>query len=148
MAWLEEFDLLPADTPVLDSDVARARELREALRTPGAKERRARARCDGGGPDREPGGGDGRASLSSSHPRGPPSSIRSIAAIDGSLAAVAAGAFEAMENGTWTRLRACLRCHWASYDRSRNLSSRWCSMRYCGNRTKTRAYRLRKDAAC
>lgn len=61
---------------------------------------------------------------------------------------MAAGAFEAMENGTWTRLRACLRCHWASYDRSRNLSSRWCSMRYCGNRTKTRAYRLRKDAAC
>jgi hypothetical protein len=32
VAWLEEFDLLPADAPVLDSDVARARELREALR--------------------------------------------------------------------------------------------------------------------
>ena len=53
-----------------------------------------------------------------------------------------------MANGTWMRLRACLRCHWASYDRSRNLSSRWCSMRYCGNRTKTRAYRRRKEAAC
>ena len=68
--------------------------------------------------------------------------------MDGSLASVAAGAFEAMADGTWIRLRACLRCHWASYDRSRNLSSRWCSMRYCGNRTKTRAYRRRKGAAC
>ena len=68
--------------------------------------------------------------------------------VDGSLASVAAGAFEAMADGTWIRLRACLRCHWASYDRSRNLSSRWCSMRYCGNRTKTRAYRRRKGAAC
>ena len=88
------------------------------------------------------------ASLSNSHLRGSALLHPLDRGIDGSLAAVAAGAFEAMENGTWTRLRACLRCHWVSYDRSRNLSSRWCSMRYCGNRTKTRAYRLRKDAAC
>jgi predicted RNA-binding Zn ribbon-like protein len=147
VAWLGEFDLLPADAPVLDSDVARARELREALRllvrrnaepdldTAAAAQTVSRVAAAGRltvefSPD-----GTGR--LHSLDP-----------GVDGSLAAVAAGAFEAMANGTWTRLRACMRCHWASYDRSRNLSSRWCSMRYCGNRTKTRAYRRRRDAAC
>jgi len=37
-------------------------------------------------------------------------------------------------------------CQWAFYDRSKNRSGRWCSMRTCGNRTKTRAYRTRRRA--
>lgn len=147
VAWLDEFGLLPAEAPVLDSDVARARELREALRllirrngepeidTEAAAQTVSRVAAAGRlTVEFAPGG---TASLEPLDP-----------GVDGSLAAVAAGAFEAMNDGTWTRLRACLRCHWASYDRSRNLSSRWCSMRYCGNRTKTRAYRRRRDAAC
>ena len=143
-AWLSEFELLPAGGTVLDSDVARARELREALRL--LIRRNAEPGVDAGAASRTVSrvaasgrltvefGPDGTAHLRPLDP-----------GVDGSLAAVAAGAFEAMTNGTWTRLRACLRCHWASYDRSRNLSSRWCSMRYCGNRTKTRAYRRRRN---
>jgi predicted RNA-binding Zn ribbon-like protein len=146
-AWLDEFGLLPAEAPVVESDVARTRELREALRL--LIRRNAEPEVDADAAARTVSrvaatgrltvefGPDGTAGLRPLDP-----------GVDGSLAAVAAAAFEAMNAGTWTRLRACLRCHWASYDRSRNLSSRWCSMRYCGNRTKTRAYRRRRDAAC
>jgi predicted RNA-binding Zn ribbon-like protein len=147
VAWMREFELLPAGVPVLDSDVTRARELREALRLlirrnaepgiDGAEAAQTVSRVAAAGRltvEFEP---DGTARLRPLDP-----------GVDGSLAAVAAGAFEAMTNGTWRRLRACLRCHWASYDRSRNLSSRWCSMRYCGNRTKTRAYRRRRNSRC
>jgi predicted RNA-binding Zn ribbon-like protein len=144
-AWLLEFELLPEETPVLESDVVRARELREALRilvrrnaepdVDAAEAAQIVSRIAASGRLTVDFAPDGTARL---HPLDP--------GVEGSLASVAGGAFEAMANGTWPRLRACLRCHWASYDRSRNVSSRWCSMRYCGNRTKTRAYRRRKDA--
>ena len=147
VAWLEEFDLLPADAPVLDSDVTRARELREALRLLVRKNAEPDLDATAAAQTVSRVAATGRLTVEFS-PEGSALLHPLDRGIDGSLAAVAAGAFEAMENGTWTRLRACLRCHWVSYDRSRNLSSRWCSMRYCGNRTKTRAYRLRKDAAC
>lgn len=54
--------------------------------------------------------------------------------------------FEAMANGTWPRLKACLsdECHWAFYDHSKNRSGTWCSMAICGSRLKTRAYRRRQ----
>jgi predicted RNA-binding Zn ribbon-like protein len=35
-------------------------------------------------------------------------------------------------------------CRWAFYDRSRNRSRAWCSMRECGNRAKARSYRARQ----
>jgi len=56
--------------------------------------------------------------------------------------------YDAMTVGTWERLKACsaMDCQWAFYDRSKNRSGRWCSMRTCGNRTKTRAYRTRRRA--
>jgi predicted RNA-binding Zn ribbon-like protein len=55
--------------------------------------------------------------------------------------------FGAMADGTWTRLKACSRhtCQWAFYDNSKNGSSRWCSMKICGNREKAKAYRQRHD---
>ncbi|MGZ3499257.1 MAG: CGNR zinc finger domain-containing protein [Vulcanimicrobiaceae bacterium] len=48
--------------------------------------------------------------------------------------------------GTWHRLKACAQttCQWAFFDRSKNVSARWCSMSGCGNRTKTRKYRQRR----
>jgi predicted RNA-binding Zn ribbon-like protein len=133
-AWLAEFGLLPDEAPVLESDVARAGELREALRLLIRRNAEPDIDTEAAAQTVSRVAASGRLTVEF--------------APDSSLAAVAAGAFEAMANGTWMRLRACLRCHWASYDRSRNLSSRWCSMRYCGNRTKTRAYRRRRDAAC
>jgi len=146
-AWLHEFELVPEGTPVLDSDVTRARELREALRL--MVRRNAEPEIDAAAAALTVSrvAASGRLTVEF-EPAGAARLVPLDPGVDGSLAAVAAGAFEAMANGTWVRLRACLRCHWASYDRSRNLSSRWCSMRYCGNRTKTRAYRRRKEAAC
>ncbi len=62
------------------------------------------------------------------------------------LDAVVAVALGAMLDGTWARLKACRNCHWSFYDNSPNRSATWCSMQICGNRTKTRAYRRRRNA--
>ena len=63
----------------------------------------------------------------------------------GALAVLLAGVAQASAQGTWERLKACSAesCQWAFYDRSKNRSGRWCSMRTCGNRAKTRTYRSR-----
>jgi hypothetical protein len=47
--------------------------------------------------------------------------------------------------GQWDRLKICAagECRCAFYDRSRNRSRTWCSMRVCGNRTKARNWRQR-----
>ena len=60
------------------------------------------------------------------------------------LAAILAALHTAMAGGSWTRLKACRNCRWAFYDYSKNRSATWCSMRLCGNRLKTRAYRSRQ----
>jgi len=62
-------------------------------------------------------------------------------------AVLAAGARLAVL-GQWDRLKICAagECRWAFYDRSRNRSRTWCSMRVCGNRTKARNWRQRTRA--
>jgi predicted RNA-binding Zn ribbon-like protein len=52
--------------------------------------------------------------------------------------------FEASLDGSRQRLKACPNCKWAFYDYSKNRSATWCSMRLCGNRTKTRSYYRRQ----
>jgi predicted RNA-binding Zn ribbon-like protein len=64
-----------------------------------------------------------------------------VGAAFGKLVAVA---FDAIQDGSWQRLKACRQCHWAFYDYSRNRAASWCSMAICGNRLKTRAYRARQ----
>lgn len=65
------------------------------------------------------------------------------------LGRVAAAIMESAADGSWTRLKACQEhtCRWAFIDTSKNRSRAWCSMRVCGNRTKTRAYRARRRTA-
>lgn len=63
--------------------------------------------------------------------------------LTGALGRLLAAAFIAQIEGTWPRLKACRRCHWAFYDHSKNRSGRWCVMSICGNRMKARAYRSR-----
>jgi len=65
------------------------------------------------------------------------------AGLTGALGRLLSVAFMAEIEGTWQRLKACRRCHWAFYDHSRNRSGRWCAMSICGNRTKAQAYRSR-----
>jgi predicted RNA-binding Zn ribbon-like protein len=69
--------------------------------------------------------------------------------LDGALGRILAVVYTAMADGSWARLKACPRdvCGWIFYDRSRNVSSRWCSMSVCGNRTKIRRYRTRSASA-
>ncbi|MFI6389459.1 CGNR zinc finger domain-containing protein [Nonomuraea sp. NPDC050540] len=65
--------------------------------------------------------------------------------VPGALARIAA----AVLDPGWERLKVCLEgtCQWAFIDSSKNRSRSWCSMKVCGNRTKTRAYRARKHGS-
>jgi len=60
------------------------------------------------------------------------------------LGAILGAVYTAMAGGSWNRLKACRNCCWAFHDYSKNRSATWCSMRLCGNRLKTRAYRSRQ----
>ena len=62
---------------------------------------------------------------------------------DAALALVLGIVFGARAGGSWRRMKACPHehCGWVFYDRSRNRSSQWCSMRICGNRTKAARHR-------
>ncbi|MGA8461029.1 MAG: CGNR zinc finger domain-containing protein, partial [Streptosporangiaceae bacterium] len=61
------------------------------------------------------------------------------------LARILLIAGEAATTGTWSRLKVCSAadCQWAFYDRSPTRTGCWCSMRVCGSRAKSRAYRRR-----
>jgi predicted RNA-binding Zn ribbon-like protein len=61
------------------------------------------------------------------------------------VGAVLAAASRLAVLGEWDRIKICpaTDCRWAFFDRSRNHSRTWCSMRVCGNREKARAWRER-----
>ena len=61
----------------------------------------------------------------------------------GAMGRIVATMYAAMEDETWQRLKPCTSpsCRWAYYDRSKNQSSRWCTMASCGNREKARRFR-------
>ena len=67
------------------------------------------------------------------------------AGLDPALARIASIIREAMLSGEWSRLKVCPAhdCLWAFYDRSRNRSRTWCSMEECGNRAKVKSFRER-----
>ncbi len=69
--------------------------------------------------------------------------------VERTLGDLVARVLEAQASGTWRRMKACPgpHCGWLFYDASRNVSSTWCSMSICGNRTKTAAYRRRQRPA-
>ena len=143
-SWLVRRGLLAEDGPVSEADVGRAREVRGALRG---------LLTANNGHGMEPGavGALNRAAERAKlglrfGPQGRAMPEVGAGGVDGVIGRVLAAAFAGMEEGTWERLKACDRCSWAFYDRSRNRSGRWCSMDVCGNRTKTRAYRRRAGA--
>jgi len=77
-------------------------------------------------------GGDGK-------PRLEPEATGVVAAMGRIVAAM----YAAMDGEDWQRLKLCSSptCRWAYYDRSKNHSSRWCTMASCGNREKARRFR-------
>lgn len=66
--------------------------------------------------------------------------------VRGGLARLAVAIMASTADHTWQRLKICAEdsCQWAFLDSSKNRSRHWCSMRECGNRAKTRAYRARR----
>lgn len=68
--------------------------------------------------------------------------------LDGALGRLLLIAYEAMERGDWSRLKACRNdtCQWGFYDHSKNRSKTWCLMEVCGSQVKSRAYRARRRA--
>jgi predicted RNA-binding Zn ribbon-like protein len=62
------------------------------------------------------------------------------------LGRLVATAVRLAHEGKWDRLKLCdmHTCRYAFFDESRNRSGRWCDMRICGNRAKTRAFRERQ----
>jgi predicted RNA-binding Zn ribbon-like protein len=142
--WLVEHRLLDPTAPVSQADLSMTVELREALR--------AVLRSNDGHPLDQ----DALAVLNRRSdelalrlrfsPQGTPALASRGGGVGGALAMLLAGVAVAEAQGTWSRLKVCSSdtCQWAFYDRSKNRSGRWCSMRVCGNRTKTRAYRARQ----
>jgi predicted RNA-binding Zn ribbon-like protein len=147
LEWLADRGLESQDARVGPSALARAIELREALRRlllanngataePEAIERANRAIADAAFSVRF--SGDEPPTLAA-RGSGPGAVVAPIAAI----------VYESMVDGTWPRLKACPAedCHWAFYDHSKNRSGTWCTMQVCGNRAKVRAYRRRRGGA-
>ncbi|HET7339638.1 MAG TPA: CGNR zinc finger domain-containing protein [Candidatus Dormibacteraeota bacterium] len=64
----------------------------------------------------------------------------------GAMGRLVAALYSAMQDDDWRRLKLCTDdgCRWAFYDRSKNHSSRWCSMASCGNRAKARRFRQKR----
>jgi predicted RNA-binding Zn ribbon-like protein len=140
-AWLREKRLVAPGDRISDADVARLRELREAIRAlaianragqPAAAAARIRrvagaarlgvAVDDAGRTALEPTGGG----------------------VDGAVATLLGILHEAQLTGHWSRLKGCRQCEYAFFDRSKNRSAAWCAMSICGNRTKNRAYYRRR----
>jgi len=63
-------------------------------------------------------------------------------ACDSVLGRLLEAIFDSMRAGTWDRLKCCdlPTCGWAFYDPTRSRTKRWCSMRTCGSRHKSREY--------
>jgi predicted RNA-binding Zn ribbon-like protein len=81
-------------------------------------------------------------------PAGLPALRPEGAGADRVIAAVLRIVYDAIGQGTWTRLKACRKhsCRWAFYDKSKNGSGAWCSMRVCGNRVKAERRRAREKS--
>jgi predicted RNA-binding Zn ribbon-like protein len=67
--------------------------------------------------------------------------------VDGAVATLLGILHEAQLTGHWSRLKGCRRCGYAFFDRSKNRSAAWCAMSICGNQTKNRAYYRRRRAS-
>jgi predicted RNA-binding Zn ribbon-like protein len=142
--WLAGRDLLAAGAGVTGSDVPRAQQVREAIRSllhansGGPLDRAAVASLNAAAEQahlRVRFGDDGNAQL-----------VPDERGVPGALAQILALTYTAMADDTWSRLKVCREhtCQCAFYDHSKNRSRTWCSMKVCGNRAKARAYRERQ----
>jgi predicted RNA-binding Zn ribbon-like protein len=144
-AWLRQKRLVAPGDRISDADVARLRELREAIRAlvianhggrPEAAATDVIRRASRSAPLGVAVDDAGRTALAAARP-----------GVDGAVATLLGILHEAQVSGQWPRLKGCRRCGYAFFDRSKNRSAAWCSMSICGNRTKNRAYYRRRTSA-
>lgn len=145
--WLTEHGLLPAGAAVTGADLLTAHALRDGLRAVMASHHDgATAATEALGPlENAAAELPVRVAFSGGRPHLVPMGEHVRQALGAILVAVAQSAGE----GTWQRLKLCRAntCLVAYHDTSKNQSRQWCSMRVCGNRQKTRAYRARRHAS-
>jgi predicted RNA-binding Zn ribbon-like protein len=145
--WLAERELMDPGEKVTAADLMRAIDVREGLRAlllanaglPLDAERVERLDA-----------AVGRAGMRMRFRAGAEPVLEPDASgVNGALARLMAIVAAAVEQGSWTRLKACHRdpCFWAFYDYSKNRSGRWCRMEDCGNIEKARAFRERRRKA-
>jgi predicted RNA-binding Zn ribbon-like protein len=130
---------------VSDAEVARLRELREAMRALALANHEGRSAAAAADVIRRVSGAavlsvamdeDGRTAL---EPAG--------RGVDGAVATLLGILHEAQLTGQWSRMKGCRQCGYVFFDRSRNRSAAWCAMSICGNRAKNRAYYRRGRAS-
>jgi predicted RNA-binding Zn ribbon-like protein len=147
VAWLAGRALIERGARANEQDLTRSRDLREALR--------AFLYVNSGGELDPKASGvlDKAAERSGLSVRFDAAGMASLTpraeGIDGAHGRLLAIVAEAMQDGTWARLKACRsdECRWAFFDGSKNHSRAWCSMAVCGNRAKARAFRERQTGA-
>jgi predicted RNA-binding Zn ribbon-like protein len=144
-SWLREKGLVAPGDRISDTEVARLRELREAIRTlvltnhggqPDAAATDVIRRATGAAQLRVAVDDTGRTALEPAHP-----------GVDGAVATLLGILHEAQLTGQWSRMKGCRQCGYAFFDRSKNRSAAWCAMSICGNRTKNRAYYRRRRSS-
>jgi hypothetical protein len=142
--WLGERGLTAPDEVVAEADLRWAVEVLEALRT----------RVDENmGATRDPaaiGKLDEAAREAGLAVHFDEGGLRpSVDGVRGVIGRILAIAFLAELDGSWARFKQCSSpvCRAVFWDRSKNRSGRWCTMKDCGNRSKVRAYRARERTA-
>ncbi len=141
-AWLVGRGLLGEDEPVSEADRELAVEVRDALRSAAA--------ANTGATDKRSAASDlsfGELPLVVRLGEGSKPELASWeGGVKGALGRILADVAVAAAKGTWARMKICAAedCRWAYYDHSKSRTGRWCSMQVCGNRHKTRRYRMRR----
>jgi predicted RNA-binding Zn ribbon-like protein len=141
--WLSDHKLLQDQLELSEADVVHVAAVREALRD-------LLSANEGKKPNKSAVDTLARAARSAQlvvcfEPDGQARLRPAARGVDAALGELLAHAARSMLDGSWSRLKACHNdgCRWAFYDRSKNHSTSWCSMRTCGNRAKARRFRER-----
>ena len=141
-AWMREKRLVAPGDRISEADVARLRELREAIRALTIANQAGQPKAAAADTIREV-AGTARLSVTIDD-AGRTALEPSRRGVDGAVATLLGILHEAQLTGDWPRLKGCRRCGYAFFDRSKNRSAAWCAMSICGNRTKNRAYYRRR----
>ena len=144
-AWLRQKRLVAPGEEISDADVARLRELREAIRALVVANQGGQAAPAAADVIRRFSAG---AELSVTVDEAGRTALEPAGhGADAAVATLLGILHEAQLSGDWPRMKGCRQCEYAFFDRSKNRSAAWCAMSICGNRTKNRAFYRRTHSS-